>query len=124
MLSIQIPKAFLPGFQAIASMSTEQTNEIVAFLQQVPVGTGSINFGRTFDANFAEYSGTDLSDAIYSLASFSTFSPRIEGNMDLVEALTNSFVVQTNTADDNVTVRLKNNLKTIPKFGYNCHSYT
>lgn len=112
MLTIQIPKSFLSGFQVIASMSAEDVKEVTGFLLQVPVGMGSLSFGKSFDAKFAAYSGTALSDTIYSLASFNT-ATNSTSFAELAEALKNSFVVQTNLADEKVPVKLKENLITI-----------
>jgi mRNA-degrading endonuclease YafQ of YafQ-DinJ toxin-antitoxin module len=112
MLTIQIPKSFLSGFQAIAVMPPEQLQELVVFLQQVPVGMGSATFGKSLDAKFATYSDTALSDAIYSLASFNTATNRTPIT-ELAEALKNSFVVQTNLAEEKVVLQLKDNLVTI-----------
>jgi hypothetical protein len=112
MLTIQIPKSFLAGFQVIASMSTEEVKKITIFLEQVPVGMGSVSFGKSFDAKFAAYSGTAVSDTIYSLASFNT-ATNSTSFTELAEVLKNSFVAQTNLAEEKVSLQLKDNLLTI-----------
>lgn len=91
-------------------MPIEQAKEVVAFLQQVPVGTGNVSFGKSFDAKFGAFSGTILSDTIYSLASFNSSSAGSASNAELAEALKNSFVAQTNTTDEKVVMQFKDNL--------------
>lgn len=113
MISIQIPKLFLPGFQTIAEISSEQAGQIGDFLQQVPIGTGGKTFEKLFHEKFTDLANTSLAPAIFSLGAFTTSELNNLPFNDLVEVLTQSYAEQIEINDDSELQKLKSNLGSI-----------
>lgn len=93
MVRFQIPKAYLPGFEAILALSLKQVNSIVTFLKTVPVGTGP----RTFSELFSTELDKDLNlhpslpSTIFSLGSFKSNEGEVLSLESLVKGLVVSF---------------------------------
>lgn len=108
MVNIQIPKAYFQGFQSLASLPTEQISSIVAFLKEIPVGSGVNSFTLLFDQTFPDLETKGIAQTIYSLASFSVSDLELTHD-DLVNELLISFKDQMD--DSNETPQLIEGLK-------------
>ena len=124
MLSIQIPKPFLSGFQSLAQISAAQAKQVANFLEQISVGTGGDTFEKMFDEKFIDLANTGIASTIFSLASFTTSELNNLSDGELGEALTQSYSEQTGTKDEAHLQQLKKNLLLIfEKLGRLSSSY-
>lgn len=92
MIRFQIPKNFMPGFEALLSIGSESVKELCAFLNEVPVGTGPKAFGTFFEDRFNKKDQFPLSLAsfLFSLGSFNPASLK-SPVIDLAKGLASSY---------------------------------
>jgi hypothetical protein len=113
MLSIQIPKFFLPGFKQLSNRTTEQVQKIAAFLEKVPIGTGAETFEKLFIDNFQEWGNAGIASTIFSLASFTNSDVNKLDHQQLAEKLAHSYVEQSDEKGRDVLETLIANLITL-----------
>lgn len=96
MIRFQIPKAYLPGFESLLSLQSQQVEQIITFLKKIPVGTGPQTFASLFDEEFKNQPGIGrpLAATLYSLGSFKLNAVKAS-QREIVEGFTQSFHEQT-----------------------------
>lgn len=113
MVNIQIPRFFLPAFQALSVADSTQIQEIGIFLKNVPIGTGHVTFEKMFDEKFESLAISGLASTVFSLASFTLSEYKDLQGTELLDALGNSYKSQASVTEDDTLNNLKSNLRTI-----------
>ena len=113
MARFQIPKSFLSGFDLLASLTTEETNEIVDILKNMPVGTGANTFENSFAENHPHWAETMLAQTVYSLGTFKGSDYTEIPNSDTIKDLVESYATLGEEKQPEDLDRLKHNLAII-----------
>ncbi|MGI0108319.1 hypothetical protein [Salinimicrobium sp. WS361] len=109
MAAIRIPENVFPGFRVIASLEENKINELVSYLNSLPVGKQYDEVADEFDGILNEKKGKEL---LKTILSFSELVEEDEENYkDVVNNLVSSFVDLSNDElDPAQNERLENNL--------------
>ncbi len=99
MVRFQIPKAFLPGFEILLTLTPTERQSIGDFLRRVPIGTGPQTFVKIFAENIQikDRNSSDIASTIYSLGSFKQTAEKFSEE-EIIEGLISSFYIQTKRA--------------------------
>lgn len=110
MADIQIPKAFIAGFELLAKLNTKKAQEIANFLQQVPLGTGNKTFDTLFANAFPDLAPNILAPTIFSLSAFQGTEFEKVPAHEMADAIAEAFKVHAPDAGDDLLGNLKNNV--------------
>ena len=109
MATIRIPENVFPGFKVITSLKENQINQIVTYLNSMPVGKKYDEVADDFDGILGENSGNELFKTILSFSEL--VDEDEENHQDVVNNLVGSFIdLSKNTLDSTKKERLKINL--------------
>lgn len=109
MIRFQIPKAYLPGFETLMTLTNEQVADLTAFLENIQIGTGIQSFGKLFEERFGNEPSFQqgLAGTLYSLGSF-RLNPSTIDLKDRVASLARSFADQVKKDyDEKAIIRLE-----------------